>query len=163
MSVPQCPLCEDYEGDPDSIEAHISASMDETHEGEWGSNYREEIENGESVDVDEPAETVPSTYPTNEMEDGPTEEEEKHDVDGDGYPDDETERVKVQDMVEEVQESSTSEESDGDDESQDDSRSGGGKWIAAAAGVVLVVWLVLRGRSGQQDRVQDQGSDIEIL
>jgi len=41
-----CPLCGDYTGSRASVEAHISGSRDETHRGEVGRNYREEIEAG---------------------------------------------------------------------------------------------------------------------
>lgn len=38
-----CPLCERFSGSPESVEAHISGSGDEDHEGEIGKDFREQL------------------------------------------------------------------------------------------------------------------------
>lgn len=38
-----CPLCDEYEGPPESVEAHISGKKDETHWGERGTDYRDAL------------------------------------------------------------------------------------------------------------------------
>lgn len=38
-----CPVCEDFEGHPDSVEQHITGSQDEDHSGENGPDWRGEI------------------------------------------------------------------------------------------------------------------------
>lgn len=38
-----CPLCEEYEGTPRQVEAHISSKADDAHQGESGVEYREEL------------------------------------------------------------------------------------------------------------------------
>lgn len=38
-----CPLCGEYEGEPASVEAHISSRVDEDHRGSVGEHYRDEI------------------------------------------------------------------------------------------------------------------------
>jgi hypothetical protein len=39
-----CPCCEDYSGEPSSVEAHISRLTDDCHKGEVGSAYRQELQ-----------------------------------------------------------------------------------------------------------------------
>jgi hypothetical protein len=38
-----CPLCGEYEGEPASVEAHISSRVDDAHRGSVGEHYRDEI------------------------------------------------------------------------------------------------------------------------
>lgn len=40
---PTCPLCDDYRGDPSSVEAHISRKTDPIHQGEVGRAYRDHL------------------------------------------------------------------------------------------------------------------------
>lgn len=42
----RCPLCDEYEGKPESVEAHISAKTDEAHRGEVGRRWRTRIWKG---------------------------------------------------------------------------------------------------------------------
>jgi hypothetical protein len=53
----ECPYC-DYEGEPASVEAHVSAKCDEAHKGKSGAECREEIEASTfgEVDVEESVE-----------------------------------------------------------------------------------------------------------
>lgn len=41
-----CPICGDFEGDPQSVQAHISAKQDEAHRGKTGREFAADIENG---------------------------------------------------------------------------------------------------------------------
>lgn len=52
-----CPICEEFDGPPSSVEAHISASSGE-HEGSYGREYREELEEqaGEGSEMPTPEE-----------------------------------------------------------------------------------------------------------
>lgn len=43
-STATCPLCDDYEGKPSSVEAHISRSTDPIHKGEVGRAHRDDLE-----------------------------------------------------------------------------------------------------------------------
>jgi len=46
----ECPLCEEYSGTEESVEAHISSKSDEDHQGEIGKDYRGQMKSvGESV------------------------------------------------------------------------------------------------------------------
>ena len=63
-----CPLCDDYEGAPSSVEAHISRMTDVVHQGEVGRAHRADIQRQaggadgeESADADEEAEDVDET------------------------------------------------------------------------------------------------------
>lgn len=49
-----CPLCEEYEGERASVEAHISSRVDDAHRGSVGEHYRDELVAGGVVD-DDPA------------------------------------------------------------------------------------------------------------
>lgn len=40
----ECPVCGEFEGEPESVEAHISGSSDDLHQGEVGRHYRSELE-----------------------------------------------------------------------------------------------------------------------
>lgn len=39
-----CPLCDDYSGQPSSVEAHISRMTDPLHQGEVGRGHRDDLE-----------------------------------------------------------------------------------------------------------------------
>ena len=61
----KCPFCE-YKSSSTSVEAHVSGSTDDAHQGKLGSNYRGIIESsvGESSEPeagsDDPADDLPS-------------------------------------------------------------------------------------------------------
>jgi len=48
-----CPLCEEYEGAPSSVEAHISRMTDGHHKGEVGRSHRDYFEESEPEDSGE--------------------------------------------------------------------------------------------------------------
>lgn len=54
-----CPLCGEYEGEPASVEAHISSRVDDDHRGSVGEHYRAELVASGDVE-DDPA--TASTY-----------------------------------------------------------------------------------------------------
>jgi len=56
-----CPVCNDYEGEPQSVEAHISGSTDVDHLGEQGSNWRSRIEELDEGNLDVPADSDGTT------------------------------------------------------------------------------------------------------
>lgn len=58
-----CPLC-DYTGPRRSVEAHVSGSTDEAHQGEVGRNYRERIRSTVGDDDPEAQEAEKATPPT---------------------------------------------------------------------------------------------------
>lgn len=43
MTEVECPLCEEYEGPVQSVEAHISSNTCGEHQGHAGSEFREEL------------------------------------------------------------------------------------------------------------------------
>lgn len=43
-----CPVCEDYEGSPQQVQAHISANQDKPHKGKIGREFESEIQQSES-------------------------------------------------------------------------------------------------------------------
>lgn len=59
-----CPFCE-YESSSSSVEAHVSGSTDDAHQGKLGSNYRAIIGSsvGESSEPDAKAEDPESDLP----------------------------------------------------------------------------------------------------
>lgn len=59
MNRVTCPLCEQYEAEPKSVRAHISAKRDETHQGESGFDYETELGLSEPESEPVPDETGP--------------------------------------------------------------------------------------------------------
>lgn len=56
--VVDCPLCSEYSGEPGEVEAHISGSHDEAHEGHIGSHFEDELREAggdDEPDAEEPA------------------------------------------------------------------------------------------------------------
>lgn len=47
-----CPLCDDYEGQPSSVEAHISRMTDPVHQGEVGRSHRDDLERQAATERD---------------------------------------------------------------------------------------------------------------
>jgi len=44
-----CPLCRDYKGPIESVEAHISAKRDRSHRGVVGKDFRIQIRHGDDI------------------------------------------------------------------------------------------------------------------
>jgi hypothetical protein len=65
MSSCTCPLCGEYEGEPASVEAHISSRTDDLHSGSVGEHHREDLAE-HAVDGDRPA-AATSSGPTEEL------------------------------------------------------------------------------------------------
>ena len=63
----ECPICEDYSGSPQEVEAHISGMKDEAHTGHLGAHYRDQlgIEGADEVDVGVEEETAGIPVPVN--------------------------------------------------------------------------------------------------
>ena len=61
----ECPFC-DYEDSSTSVEAHVSGSTDDAHQGKLGSNYRGIIEAtvGESPEPDAGDDDQPADLPS---------------------------------------------------------------------------------------------------
>ena len=47
-----CPICEEYEGKPEQVEAHISSVCDDQHKGKIGKEFASVIEAGGSVEIE---------------------------------------------------------------------------------------------------------------
>lgn len=85
-----CPLCGDYTGKPESVEAHITGKSDETHKGRFGAEFRNEIRDGEAT-----PEASPERSPSPSPSDGVTEPEQEAGEDTETEP--ATGLVKVED------------------------------------------------------------------
>jgi len=56
----ECPLCEEYSGSEESVEAHISSKSDEDHQGEIGKDYRDQLRSAGGSVLDKAKEVVGS-------------------------------------------------------------------------------------------------------
>jgi hypothetical protein len=64
-----CPVCDNYEGSPRQVEAHISGLCDEPHVGKVGREFTDEIEAGSVVEIS-PTETATSPVEEGESDEG---------------------------------------------------------------------------------------------
>lgn len=122
-----CPLCDDYEGEPPSVEGHISSSTDPIHQGEVGRAYRADLrrqvagtDGVESTDY--PSKSATELGPSDDPSTGGGRQ--LHDPDTEEWADQEDGEM-LTDGALDRQRSKLSE--DGDDQEAADDQPGGGE------------------------------------
>jgi len=146
-----CPLCRDYEGEPESVEAHISAKTDPTHRGETGSNHREEIEDPEeeAQEADGP-ESVSQTEPAPEPEWVSRSDTEREPEAAEVPPDQEEPDFEVPFAGEDAPDQPEAEGAEADAEARDgsaDGQGGGALSLVLLVGLGLLAWRRADGGS----------------
>jgi hypothetical protein len=141
MDEVTCPVegC-DYVGEPQSVEAHISAKSNRSHIGKLGRDYREEM----SAQLEESEET-PATEEGEEPDTGESEAPESDVAEPEPspvvQPEEGTEAPETPES--DVEEESTSEEK----EPSEETGGGDGMGLVVAAAVVAFLWFMTQTRN----------------
>lgn len=128
-----CPVCHDYHGKPESVEAHITGKSDEDHRGQIGKDYRC-VQDGTRTLWTEPNPELKGTVPIAELKGTvPTLDEEHTVPESDGKePDDVTQL-----------------------ENEDEDREDGDGIVAAlVVTLAIAVWWLAR-RTSTEDEVRE--------